>query len=128
MTTALAGRVAKATITDAALHTLIEEAGANASRRAAQLLGIDADAEHGDQDWHRVLVKHARQSPVTLVKTAMAVVAAHGARNDSAAATDSPRPNARCSAALATSRRRGVPRERPQRHRGPERPATADDT
>ena len=78
MTTALAGRVAKATITDAALHTLIEEAGANASRRAAQLLGIAADTEHGYQDWHRVLVEHARQSPATLVKTAVAVIAAHG--------------------------------------------------
>ena len=80
MTTALAGRVAKTTITDAALHTLIEEAGANASRRAAQLLGIDADidTEHGYQDWHRVVVEHARQSPTTLIKTAVAVVAAHG--------------------------------------------------
>ena len=78
MTTALAGRVAKATITDAALHTLIEEAGANASRRAAQLLGIDADTEHGYQDWHRVLVEHARQNPPTLIKTAVAVIAAHG--------------------------------------------------
>ncbi len=78
MTTALAGRVAKATITDPALRTLISEAGANASRRAAQLLGIDADSEHGYQDWHRALVEHARRSPATLVKTAVAVVAAHG--------------------------------------------------
>ena len=78
MTTALAGRVAKATIADAALQTLIEEAGANASRRAAQFLGVDADTEHGYQDWHRVLVEHARQSPATLVKAAVAVIAAHG--------------------------------------------------
>ena len=78
VTTALAGRVAKTTITDAAMHTLIEEAGANASRRAAQLLGIDADTGQGYQDWHRVVVEHSRQSPTTLVKTAVAVVAAHG--------------------------------------------------
>jgi hypothetical protein len=55
---ALAGRVAKATIIDPALRALIEEAGASASRPAAQLLVIEPDDEHGYQDWHRNLVEY----------------------------------------------------------------------
>ena len=75
---ALAGRVPKSTVLDPALSALIEEAGANASRRAAQLLALDADDEHGYQDWHRALIQFSRQGPAALVKTAAAVVAAHG--------------------------------------------------
>ena len=63
---------------DPALSALIEEAGANASRRAAQFLALDADDEHGYQDWHRALIQFSRQGPAALVKTAVAVVAAHG--------------------------------------------------
>jgi hypothetical protein len=75
---ALAARVPKTSVLDPALCALIEEAGANASRRAAQLLAIDAEGEQGYQDWHRALVQFSHQGPAALVKTAAAVVAAHG--------------------------------------------------
>lgn len=78
MTAALTGRIAKTTVIDPALCSLIEEAGANASRRAAQLLCLEADEQHGYQDWHRALAEYARQGPAALVKTAGAVVAALG--------------------------------------------------
>src|SRR5207302_10572387 len=60
------------------LSAFSEEAGANASRRAGQLLALDADDGHCYQDWHRALIQFSRQAPAALVKTAAAVVAAHG--------------------------------------------------
>jgi hypothetical protein len=65
-------------VIDPALCSLIEEAGANASRPAAQFLGVNAEEQHGYQDWHHALAGYARQGPAALVMTAAAVVAARG--------------------------------------------------
>lgn len=78
LTSVLGGRVNKTVVVDAALRTLIEEARANASRRAAQLLGLAAHDEHGYESWNRALVEHASENGVTLVQVAAAVSAAHG--------------------------------------------------
>jgi len=78
LTNVLAGRVNKTVVVDVALRTLIEEAGANASRRAAQLLGLTAQDDQGYENWHRALIEHASENGTTLVPVAAAVSAAHG--------------------------------------------------
>jgi hypothetical protein len=74
----LGGRPNKTVVVDVALRTLIEEAGANASRRAAQLLGLTAHDEQGCENWNRALVEHANENGTTIVRVAAAVSAAHG--------------------------------------------------
>jgi hypothetical protein len=77
LTSVVGGRVNKTVIVDAALRTLVEEAGANVSRRAGQLLGLAANDEHGYENWNRALVEHAAENNVAL-RVAAAVSAAHG--------------------------------------------------